>query len=95
MNRRDAIQLLAAIPAVPYAASPAVPRSRVRPSDPSWPSLSQRDQLREVLKGSLHRVVSPLDACRIDPNGPSCQQVIKNLHNPYYLGDQPGATQIS
>lgn len=27
--------------------------------------------------------------------GPSCNEVIKNLRNPYYIGDQPGATQSS
>ena len=38
---------------------------------------------------------SPLAACQKEPNGVACQEVLKQLKNPYYIGDQPGLTQTS
>ncbi len=38
---------------------------------------------------------SPLAACRAAPGSPACDEVVRRLKNPYYLGDQPGLTQTS
>ena len=43
--------------------------------------------------GHLIKVESPLAACKSAPGSAPCQEVIKNLQNPYYIGDQAGATQ--
>src|SRR5205807_4282107 len=33
--------------------------------------------------------------CESTSDSASCQDVIKNQQNPYYIGDQPGATQTT
>jgi len=35
----------------------------------------------------------PLANCESDSSSASCKDLLKNLHNPYYIGDQPGLTQ--
>ena len=45
------------------------------------------------LDGKLIKVVSPLSACVGGPPSEACDQVFKELRNPYYLGDEVGLTQ--
>jgi FAD/FMN-containing dehydrogenase len=45
--------------------------------------------------GHLIRGQSPLAACADAADGAACQEVLTNLKNPYYIGDQPGLTQTS
>ena len=35
----------------------------------------------------------PIEACIQDTGSAGCQDLIHNIHNPYYIGDQPGLTQ--
>ena len=42
----------------------------------------------------LIRVQSPTAVCIPDADA-ACQQILKDLENPYYVGDQPGGTQSS
>lgn len=104
MNRRRLLQAAAAsIPFLPNLWSCALgpigprsgnrPRSRVRPSDPDWPSEAQWNRLRGDVGGSLIKVRSPLAACVDAPSGARCADVFKALRNPYYLGDEVGLTQ--
>jgi hypothetical protein len=58
-----------------------------------WPKPQQWEALRGQLDGELIKVMSPLAPC-VKPESQSCQGLIKDLQNPYFLGDQPGATQI-
>ncbi len=106
MNRRRFLKSTVAIPLLPIAAARAlassaagaVPRSptrRVRPGDPSWPSEADWNKLRQTVEGRLIKVESPLAACQKEPDGASCQEVLKQLKNPYYIGEQPGLTQTS
>src|SRR6266511_4195213 len=106
MNRRRFLKSTAAIPLLPIAAARALtssaegaaaraPARRVRPGDTSWPSEADWNKLRQTLEGRLIKVESPLAACQKEPNGASCQEVLKRLTNPYYIGDQPGLTQTS
>ena len=107
MNRRSFLKQLASIPAlailwprlsaaeqavVPH---PELPFRRVRPSDPSWPTAAAWEKLRNDVGGHLIKVESPFAACTSAPNNPSCDDVFKNLKNPYFIGDNPGATQTS
>jgi FAD/FMN-containing dehydrogenase len=71
------------------------PLSRVRPSDPSWPSQASWGQLSQTVHGRLIKVKSPLAACRTAPASASCAYVFKELKNPYYIGAQPALTQTS
>jgi hypothetical protein len=68
---------------------------RVRPSDPTWPTAESWEKLKQQVGGHLIPVQSPLVACANGSDSASCQEVLKNLQNPYYIGDQPGATQTS
>lgn len=63
------------------------------PRDPSWPSEANWDILRQQVGGNLVRVQSPLTTCQNTPESIPCQDLFRNLSNPYYIGDQPGLTQ--
>lgn len=66
---------------------------RVRPGDPLWPATEDWEKLGAKLDGQLAPVTSPLSPCAT-PDSQPCRELITHLQNPYYLGDQPGATQI-
>ena len=68
---------------------------RVRPSDPSWPSAADWGKLRAAVGGNLLEVHSLFGACESEPDGASCLDVKRNMHNPFYIGDQPAGTQVS
>src|SRR6516225_1780861 len=105
MNRRSMLGRVAAIPLLAVgwhglttmarAADAPQPARRVRPSDPSWPSSANWEELNRAVGGRLIRVQSPLVACADAADGAACQEVLKNLKNPYFIGDQPGLTQSS
>lgn len=67
---------------------------RVRPGDAAWPSASAWQGLKEAVGGNLIAVEPLFGACTPDPNAAACADVFHNLRNPFYLGDQPGGTQI-
>jgi FAD/FMN-containing dehydrogenase len=69
--------------------------SRVRPSDPAWPSEARWDTLKQTVGGNLIKVQPLYAACATAPTGAECLEVVKNARNPFYLGDQPAGTQVS
>ncbi len=78
------------------AAPPTSPLSRrVRPSDPAWPNEASWQRLNRDVGGRLIRVASPLAGCISSSDAAACQALIKDLRNPYFIGDHPGATQTS
>jgi FAD/FMN-containing dehydrogenase len=105
MKRRQFLQTAAAIPVVwagssqvarvaaEGSASASVKTSRVRPSDPGWPSLESWGKLKQEVGGRLIELKSRLAACRSTPQSDSCADLFKELKNPYYIGDQPALTQ--
>ena len=105
MKRRSFLKRLAEIPVLGFlwrhllsptesAGGPASASfRRVRPSDPSWPTAASWEKLKQDVGGHLIKVESPFTACESSLESASCQEVIKNLRNPYYIGDQAGATQ--
>ncbi|MBI1840549.1 MAG: FAD-binding oxidoreductase [Verrucomicrobia bacterium] len=105
MNRRRFLKSAAAIPVLAGACSELTrtsaaaasnpPASRVRPTDPLWPSEASWDVLRREVQGRLIRVSSPLAACQQSPLDASCREALQQLKNPYYIGDQPALTQTS
>ncbi len=102
MNRRTLLKRLAAVPLLsavwPYlSAAETTPAKsafrRVRPTDPAWPSSASWDKLKQQVGGNLIPVQFPLTACEGGSNSAACQEVFKNLDNPFYIGDTPGLTQ--
>ncbi len=71
------------------------PASRVRPSDPGWPSEANWDRLKREVGGRLITPQSPLSACRDAPSSVLASAVLQRLRNPYSIGEQPGLTQTS
>jgi hypothetical protein len=69
-------------------------RSRVRPGDPAWPSAASWAKLKEDVGGNLIEVHPLFGACESAPNGADCLDALKNTDNPFYIGDQPGGTQV-
>lgn len=101
MKRRSFLKHLATLPILsglwkilPNSTQAAGLRSdarRVRPSDASWPGKASWEKLNQGVGGRLIRVQSPFAHCQDAPD--ACQETIKNLQNPFYIGDQVGATQ--
>jgi FAD/FMN-containing dehydrogenase len=104
MKRRSFLKGLASVPLVAavgrnlrgfaeiMTATPSRFR-RVRPSDPAWPSAASWEGLKQQVGGQLRPVEFPLAACESSFDSAACQAVVKNIRNPYYVGDQPGLTQ--
>ena len=66
---------------------------RRRPSDAEWPSAAAWKRLHDQVQGRLTPVEFPLSACIHDVEGAACRNLLANIKNPYYVGDQPGLTQ--
>jgi len=75
------------------ASAAAQPQARVRLGDPAWPSEASWDQLDREVGGRLIKVRSPLADCVSGSFDANCEQIFKELKNPYYLGDEVGLTQ--
>ncbi len=83
-------------PQLPAQAGPNSPGfRRVRPSDPAWPSVDRWEQLNRDVGGHLIGVEPLLAACAEAPESTTCEALIENLQNPYYIGDQAAGTQTS
>jgi FAD/FMN-containing dehydrogenase len=103
MRRRSLLAGLAAAAAVPAIAWPRFPAfaamartmRRVRPSDPAWPKAASWQKLKDAVGGNLVEVHSLFGDCPAAPDGAACTDMKKNFRNPFYLGDQPGGTQVS
>jgi len=106
VKRRDLLKAALAIPVLPVvlpgglAAAwagqmPAARWSRVRPGDPAWPSPARWNRLSRDVGGRLSELHSPFAGCGATPAGAACDEALKHLKNPYYLGDQPALTQTS
>jgi FAD/FMN-containing dehydrogenase len=100
MNRRRFLIGSAALPlaaALPAAAVRAEARSgaRVRPGQPGWPSAAKWEDLKQRVGGRLIEIHSPLQACSGALASAPCNEVFKELKNPYYIGDNVGLTQTT
>ena len=100
MTRKSFLGRLATLPIVSVlwryfsvpasGASPTPPASRVRTSDKNWPDAASWEKLNQTVNGRLIRV-EPLLAG--NTTAAAREKIIKDLQNPFYVGDQPGATQ--
>jgi hypothetical protein len=103
MLRRKLLGTLAALPLAAVlprrllarAGESRAARHRVRPSDPAWPGAAEWQKLNDAVGGSLLQVHALFAACESAPDAAACQDVYQNIRNPFYIGDQPGGTQVS
>ena len=68
---------------------------RVRPTDASWPNPASWAKLNGAVGGSLMKVEALLQPCLTNSTGAACLTAIKNVANPYWVGDQPAGTENS
>src|SRR5260221_3867634 len=103
MLRRRLLQGATAMVALPLAVQRAAAqgavtvatRRRRRPNDPDWPNAKQWQRLNVAVRGNLVPVQPLLDPCTVRPASAACVAVTKNIHNPFYLGEQVAGTQVS
>lgn len=103
MHRRTMLKGMAAIiasqstllPRLTASAAMNSPLTRVRPGDAAWPTAESWAKLNEAVGGNLIAAPPPFAACASDLKGASCADALANIRNPFYLGDQPGGTQVS
>jgi FAD/FMN-containing dehydrogenase len=100
MQRRNLLRLGAALPLVlsapaRLAARVMSPFTRVRPGDPYWPTAAQWSELEAAVGGKLLKPQALFAACAAAADSAACAAVSQNLRNPFYIGDQPGGTQVS
>jgi FAD/FMN-containing dehydrogenase len=97
LTRRRLLKISAGLPFMSGlargASAAARPQARVRLGDPAWPSEASWDQLDRDVGGRLIKVRSPLADCIGGSPDATCEQLFKELKNPYYLGDEVGLTQ--
>jgi FAD/FMN-containing dehydrogenase len=71
------------------------PASRVRPSDKNWPDSAAWEKLNQTVGGRLIKVEPPLAGYATAADDTARAKILKDLQNPFYIGDQPGATQTT
>src|SRR4051812_16847429 len=103
MNRRSLLKgmVMSLVSSVAWRNLPVIANinrlvgRRVRPSDSQWPSAANWEKLSQAVEGNLLRPQALLAPCEAEPTGVACADVLKNLRNPFYLGDQVAGTQVS
>jgi FAD/FMN-containing dehydrogenase len=69
------------------------PLRRVRTADAAWPSKAAWKRLQDEVGGNLIPVSFPIDVVKTAPDSAAARQLSKDIHNPYYVADQPGLTE--
>jgi FAD/FMN-containing dehydrogenase len=91
-----ALPLVALLPpalATVQASAPLL--RRVRPGDGAWPTAASWQKLKDAVGGNLIAVHSLFAACEKQLGAAACVETAANIHNPFYIGDQPAGTQVS
>jgi len=90
MKRRTILEASLALPFVSPAKA-AEPWRRVRPSDAAWPSADEWARLGEAVNGHLVKLAAPFASC----TDKGCEDLLAQMKNPFFVGDQPALTQTS
>ncbi|MGN2248808.1 FAD-dependent oxidoreductase [Frateuria sp. GZRe14] len=101
MKRRELLKAALALPllpallrnaqALPAALAGAV-RARLRPGQPGWPAPAEWEALKRAVGGRLLKPVSPFAG---GPGTAAYAEAVRQLKNPFALGDDPALTQTS
>ncbi len=97
MRRRDLLRMAATLPllSADLRARGAARFQRVRPADTDWPSRAEWEKLNAAVGGHLIQPTGLVSPCRDGAQSRACSDVLEHLRNPFYIGDQPGGTQVS
>ena len=95
LRQAAVLPLVAAFPAAIAVAAPGDRGGRIRPSDPAWPGAEDWDALKRAVGGNLVRPKTVWAACEAAPGTAECLASLKDVRNPFALGDNPGGTQVS
>jgi FAD/FMN-containing dehydrogenase len=77
------------------AETPRFLTRRVRPTDPQWPNADTWAKLKAAVDGNLLAPQPLFAACQKDQKNAVCAEVLNNIRNPFYIGDQPAGTEVS
>lgn len=101
MKRRELLKAALTLPLLPVLAHSAralpaavsgVLRARLRPGQPGWPAPAEWEALRRAVGGRLLQPVSPFSP---EAGADARARALKELANPFALGDDPALTQTS
>ena len=107
MKRRDLLKAALTVPLLPLlmrsgpalalgANSLATPwRARVRPGHAGWPTAAQWQRLKQQVGGRLLKLEPPFAPGSAAQPDSACAQVLRQLDNPFAVGDNPALTQTS
>ncbi len=93
--KRVAGLFLSGVAPLAQSLTPARRVARVRPSEAAWPSPEQWEDLARAVGGDLMRPKTIWAACEEAPGSTECLAALKYARNPFFLGDNPGGTQVS
>jgi hypothetical protein len=68
-------------------------QSYCTPNQSCWPTAAQWTELNKQVNGHLVKGTSPLQTCIQSPNTETCNTVLQELKNPFFIESQPGGTQ--
>jgi FAD/FMN-containing dehydrogenase len=101
VNRRDWLKIAASLPLLSGIATNELSigasriQSRVRPGDANWPSLRDWEKLKQAVGGRLLQPKSPFESCQSAPQDDICREALRQIKNPFYIGDEIALTQTS
>jgi FAD/FMN-containing dehydrogenase len=81
------------IPAIARGGAHRIRRNR--PGDPGWPHAADWQALAAATGGNVSTGSPLLAACAGGLAKEACRDVLANISNPFFVGDQPGGTQVS
>ncbi|KZV43542.1 hypothetical protein F511_08030 [Dorcoceras hygrometricum] len=107
MKRRDLLKAAATLPLLPLLMRSGTTlargagtlattlHSRLRPGQPGWPAATEWERLKQRVGGRLLKLEPPFASCSAPQPGNACTEVLKQLDNPFAVGDNPALTQTS
>ncbi|MBV9723714.1 MAG: FAD-dependent oxidoreductase, partial [Gammaproteobacteria bacterium] len=99
VDRRNVLKAMTAVVAMQELGLPALASvrliRRVRPGSLGWPDASAWRSLNDAVGGNLIEVNPLFGACQTEVQGAACQDTVQHIGNPFFIGDQPGGTQVS
>ena len=96
MQRRDLFKGVAACALAPALSASAFDSAlRAKPGAAGWPDEAAWARLKAAVGGRLIRPAPIAAPCAADAKGSACTALFRDLANPFFIGDQPGGTQVS